>query len=909
MDKRKVIEKINEAKEIIHKDENLAREYFEKVPTEWFDPLKEEGMLNVPESVYTEGSDQYYHHWIAGSVFLSRVIAANPEKVLNLLMSIDYADLIKNPVVISDLFKLVHLLSSSIEIAELLSKISSENWLKNTTNKETVSFTVRDIVHELVIRKDYSALSIFLCYVMKFLRVKRGEHYYTEPIIDRYQYKEILDEISVIHFGDRSALKLVFDALIEALGNYSQLEQDRKENFQEGSYNDYSFIWMRKVFTVEDEIAETAPMSLVRSITKLLEENKDLIDENILTSFSDKDFGVFKRIRIYGYSLIEPSLITEKSFLLQDALSDYHNLLEWDKAFVNISPLLSEGEKKSLVKYVSTLYSELKEDAVVVRGYVFFIIRKTLSDKERTTFKEFLEDAQEYKGSIELSTMKSGPNSPFSKNELAEMDVDEILRVFKESEENLLSLGWQNNLISPRGIARLWAEVIKEDPQKYIENINKFSPSEILPTYTSHLLRGLQASGIGLNFSLDYVENLADLIIADEVYKHKGSVDVFDVGTAKELLISLLRFFEDGFYDQFKYDKDTQGKIWEIIDKLRIKSSREDEAWIDKNGKDYYTHSLNSSSGILMHVLYKYMIWYVRNTDSKIPQHVINFIKKQNKEFPDSITIKSVEGVYLANFINNPFLTQLKQDLFPVENKTIRYVAWESFLSRGVYLNLISDLKEEYLLAISELGDIPVRNYWVNPEELLVEHIVTAYLNDSDDAKDLPKTLFSKEYFPSIVHMVSFIGRAFISSEKGLDPKYEKKILGLWRKILDKHYPSAEIYEQFGWWIKENTFTEEEKVLKLLLDTLHLSQGIIEPSSWVISALVNWVEHYDQEVAEILFEMSRHVQLEKIYSLEDSKILEIIIKLESSEKEECRKYARDIRHILIGKGFKQYIRN
>ena len=78
MNKR--ISRIQEARKIISQDENLERNYFEKVPTNWINDLYKEKMLDISESVYGAGSDQYFHHWIAGKYFLTRSATEYPEE-------------------------------------------------------------------------------------------------------------------------------------------------------------------------------------------------------------------------------------------------------------------------------------------------------------------------------------------------------------------------------------------------------------------------------------------------------------------------------------------------------------------------------------------------------------------------------------------------------------------------------------------------------------------------------------------------------------------------------------------------------------------------------------------------------------------------------------------------------------
>jgi hypothetical protein len=905
----KVTLQIQKAKDIISHDENLEKDYFEKVPVKWVNSLYKEKMLDIPESAYGVGSDQYYHHWIAGKYFLTRSATEYPKETLQILNE-QITNKISNPVVISDLYDITLSLVGNISIDSLIKKMQLENWLEKVNIRNSASFTIEDIAKKLINNKEYKTLSMFLAYVLLFQNLKRGDYNNTETIIDDYDYQNILKAINTIEHKNINDLQMILDSLTYALNSYSEIEKGRKSNLQEKEYSDLSYIWINKVYEIDDELVITTPKALVQAISQLFEQNKSLLTESLLNSLNKYNFGVFNRIKLYGYSLISPDLVSNKLAILKEPLNDYHNLLEWEKTAKNLYPCLNASEKEDLLEHIHTLYKDYGvKEAIVRQGYVLSCLKEFLTPEDKKIFKDILEKSHPYRGTIISSGMKSGPNSPISTKELASKSIDEQIEFFVDSETKADSYQWERDLISPEGIARQWIIVIKEDPEKYINNLSKFSAEDLSLTYISHLLQALEESNADLTKTIDYVDSIINVYSSSNLHQYKGKADPFDVGTPSELLISILRFLEKAIEDKIPYKEDIRKKIFSLIGNLRAISSDESEDWINANGKEFFSHSLNSTSGLFMHVLYAYMIWIVKNdSNSGIPEEVVKLIKLQNYEYPENKTIRSVEGEYLTNFGDHPFFAELKTYLLPEDNKDLRYVAWETYLTRQVYLKIFEDFYDLYKLAIDEIGNIPDRKYWSNPEERLVEHIVIAYINGNKKAEELWDYLLKNKCYSSIAHAVNFIGRAFILRE-GIDKlgkEREEIILKIWKKLLNKNFRDTRIYEEIGWWIEKNIFTQEKILLDNLLETLYLSKGAIEPSHRVIKSLADFSKEFPLEVSNILLEMVNNRQPENIYFLEDKDVLDLINYLESTEIEECVLNMKKARQILVGKGFKQY---
>jgi hypothetical protein len=431
-------------------------------------------------------------------------------------------------------------------------------------------------------------------------------------------------------------------------------------------------------------------------------------------------------------------------------------------------------------------------------------------------------------GKVEVSSGLG--ESPLTKEKILQMsnqELAEFLSTFKTADY------WKGPSVN--GLSNVLKEVVKENPEKFISNLNPFLKTGYL--YVSDILLGIQEAWKD-NKILDWgklFEFISQYIAPEDFWNNTFTVkdDVrkanhfWILGEIGELIkkgtISDSRSFPAEHYSE------AQQILFQIIDKML--ADKEELSESQTTRKDFLTYALNSPFGKITEALFA------------LAYRIKKFEKETQHEQSVSweVNIKDEYELLLNSEIN------------------------ESYVRLGQYLTIF------YLLLDKEWTEKQV-NQISNKEEQLWEAFMQGYLNSNRIDIDLYKLMgshykraieyqFKEEH--SSKRIVQHICLAYLRGIEKIDDEE-----GLFRKILDR-WDLFQIREMIGWfWMQRDYMMESVKENKQTEETVRIAKMrelIIDFWRWVYESKYKGKEQLKGEDKEIFSKLSKlAVFLEKI---------------------------------------------
>lgn len=924
MNKKSNQQKLKELLPIINNNDVAKRHFYEKIDASWLKDLVDADALKLDLSLSTISDDQYYRDWIEGR-YLSRISKDNPQGVYDVIKSLDLKDQ-TNPLIYEIIIEVLVNVAETNDVTEVVHKIISENWIGNKGRATFLSFKLKDLISNLIKTQSFDLINTLLSTLLAFRLpdnyLETSKRRFTEPlaVIESYSLEEILKEISGVKYKDENQLVQILKTISNAFDHYLELTRDLKEYENDSEYEDYSFIWKSAIDYDKDRLHDIKE-DFVIAIREVIINNPEIIGRKVIETLSGYKKRIFQRLRLYlaGKITISEEIIVQE---ILNNITDRHNIHELRELLISKYALLSKENKRKVLNKIGESFSDSEEKyRTAYKAELIKPIADYLTDAEKVEFESILSSQWEYVPSYRFNGMKSGPNPRYSKDDLLAKSHAELVEIFKEDEIWFNKNVHNEGMFSPRGLGRLWQTIVTEKYEDYINNLSIYDPREILPLYINHLLTGLEAS----TSNYDSKVNWAKLIFYSEwileIYE-KGDFhtpsekDSFDVGDNEEVLISLLRLLENGLRGKNSISITLKEKVWGIITKIYNLAHDTDESFVEKNDKDYFTHSINSIGGLLLHNIYYYAFWVINKKKLKsYPDEVIEFISGFLDSHLEYKTGASVMGKYLpwTERYSKLLFDKQKEKLLTIDDKGIRYVSWETYLANSIFLEPYRKLRDVYIQSINELGsDIPDRRYWADPKNTLLEHVMVGFIHELDDPTE-KKTLFDllleTKRTKEIAYAVDFVGRAYASSDnqskKNLPEKHLQRIKSIWEIVLKSNLDS-EVYENFGWWVKKDYYNDNKWLLQMLINTLNKSNGYIDPDFKVLEQLNLLAEESPTLVGEALEKMVKSTKKEKTYYFRDKEVILIIEKLEKNTNKAVLNHIKEIRDTLVGYGYTQY---
>lgn len=754
MNKAKLQQKLIKIFPLIKDNDIAKRHFYEKIDSSWLEPLKEKDVFQLDVSLSKVSDDGYYQDWIEGR-YLSRISNDLPQAVYDVIAKLKLENH-TNPLIYEILTEIVANVATRVDVTKMVNKIIYEKWIGSKGRTTFISFKLKDLVSNLISTQNFDVLNNLLKSLLSFnlpenyLEISKKRFIDPIPLIEDYSLEEILKEISKVEFGNKEILDMILETLVVAFDKYLELTKDVKEYKERDEYEDYSFIWKSSIDYDKDRLHELKE-DFVIAIRDLLIRNIEILDSETLELLSKSKKRIFRRIRIFTCSranLPENFVVSE----VINNIEDRHNIHELRQLMISKFNTFTKENKSKILREINNSFSDPDMEKRYKIAYTTDLLKPIsdyLTEKEKKQYKNYIQNDYEYIPSYRFSGMRSGPNSRYTKEQLLDKSNQQLIKLFIEDQKWFEKNIHNDDMYSPRGLGRLWQSIVVENYIVYQDNLLIYDPSKILPLYIYHLINGIEevaSKDIKVNWNkiIHYIEYLLKLYeegkFVDSIIK-----DSFDVGDKEEVLISILRLIENGFKGKNLIPISLKSKIWKIITKIFDITKDTDESFVEKNDKDYFSHSINSIGGLILHNIYYYGFWVINKKKLQVyPQELIDFISDFMDTHSDYKTGFSVMGKYLpwTHRYSTTLFNKQKEKLLPIDDKSLRYVTWETYLANTIFLQLYQDLRGIYIQAINELNQkIPERRYWADPKDTLLEHIMVGYIHQLDNSKE-KETLF-----------------------------------------------------------------------------------------------------------------------------------------------------------------------
>lgn len=218
----------------------------------------------------------------------------------------------------------------------------------------------------------------------------------------------------------------------------------------------------------------------------------------------------------------------------------------------------------------------------------------------------------------------------------------------------------------------------------------------------------------------------------------------------------------------------------------------------------------------------------------------------------------------MCYFRDKDWTRKLLPRIFPRDTakRWLHSAAWEGFLSKGLYGEMISDpeIQDLYLRGLDLTdADYPRRQrHFVEPDEGIAEHLALAFMYYKEFGLDHPllKAFWKNENTKQHAHFVNFIGRSFISREKAeesfeFSQEVKRRIRELWDWLLKKGQ-EREVHMEFGLWINlDKGIFEPDWLAKRVRETLERSDGFLTWDNGLVKTSPQLAQAAPEDTLEI----------------------------------------------------------
>ncbi|MEW6068786.1 MAG: toll/interleukin-1 receptor domain-containing protein [Nitrospirota bacterium] len=382
-----------------------------------------------------------------------------------------------------------------------------------------------------------------------------------------------------------------------------------------------------------------------------------------------------------------------------------------------------------------------------------------------------------------------GPGtSPFTKEEIMKMPNDklaEFLATFKTKDS------WRGPTVG--GLAELLAEVAKENPEKFIEELNPLKDTGFI--YVYEILKGVKDAWNGkkiinwnkvfefIELYIDRKEFWEDKFIVEKSEWLGGADHQWITGMVAELIQDGIR--DDSWAFPEQYFEKAEKIIFLILDNLKIEE--------DKEITDYVTYTLNTPFGKALTALILLALRIARVNDKKGIVSDIKWKPEFKERYEEILNSKIIEGFtclgrYLPNFY---YLDKgwTKEKIKSLDNeKGNKY--WEAFMDG--YLSIGMVYEELYDLMRIHYQNGLFYNFKERNREHLIQHICIGYLRDRERLDD-PNSLFRKiidEWKPEpIKEIIGFfwMQRDYLKESSEENEKIRARIIDFWKLLYERY--------------------------------------------------------------------------------------------------------------------------
>ncbi len=595
-------------------------------------------------------------------------------------------------------------------------------------------------------------------------------------------------------FVDSAKVKIVADANTAFLNHYPELNK-KLSNLYQGLYTDYSTIWIKSIASGPETRVDDAKEILTIFIRDILlakcksdsNKGKEIIEKFLGDEYQ---FPLFRRLALYAigscWSDDYKKLFWHFLDKNPDIFEDSYYEVELYKLLQLNTQKLDDGVEKPRLKVLISAgpkdlrYIEDKKDKKA--KYIAHWKQKWYSALSADPdFQVLIEEQGKITG---VKEVESPSESAFIKPRWGEgsspLDKDAVMRLaipdlVKYLDEFKTKDTWEGP--TEEGLAETLRVVVKENPDKYINELTSFQKTNYRYVYS--ILHGIE-----------------------DVWKEKKSVDWGKVFEFSKQYIDRSDFLEAG--------KKAQGEDWHpyhiwILNVLAdlIQEGSRDDSWAfaeehflkadeiltailsilkkqpkkeEKTRNDHVTEALNTTYGRTVIALILFSLRKARIQDKKEPKPLIRWDSKQYEELLKDKVIEAYTlfGQYMPNlsYLNRPWVEEKIKNFEALSTDDTK---WEAFMEgylfgHRIYQDLYKLMRNHYVKGMDNgfKGD--------RSENRLVQHVTIGYLRgtesiDGDDS--LFKRILDKWDVQQYKEIVSF----FWSEGRRIVEETEKKTI------------------------------------------------------------------------------------------------------------------------------------
>lgn len=390
-----------------------------------------------------------------------------------------------------------------------------------------------------------------------------------------------------------------------------------------------------------------------------------------------------------------------------------------------------------------------------------------------------------------------GPAEVRSGSGASPLSKEEILRTSNEELAKYLSKfrtkdSWSGPTVG--GLAELLAEVAKEMPEKFTEDLMSFINTGYI--YIYEILKGLRDAWNGkkiiewdkiFDFIKQYINRKDfwdDKYIVEEDDWLGGATHQWIAGIFSEILQDGTR--DDNWAFPEQHFEAAEEIVFLLLDKLSAEQ--------DEDIADYITYSLNTAFGKALTALILLALRKARVTDNKSVADDTKWPSKFRDKYDEILKAKIIEG-----FTN---LGRYMPNLFYLDNKWVRNkiktlenekgsTSWKAFMDGYLSIGRVYDNLYELMTSHYEYGLAHDFKEKRNSDHL-IQHICIGYLRALEGLDD-PDGLFRKiidEWIPDQIREVIgffWMQRDYLKEMTEENEKMKEMIIDFWKLVYGKY--------------------------------------------------------------------------------------------------------------------------
>lgn len=884
---------------------NARKYFFEHIDHEWIDVLNKYFTTKMLPDVVEEKLQVKIPTWIEGE-YLLRVVDQVPDKVLDILSSINTSKTANSPVqevYIRILTKLLNYTVPETKINLLIKRIGTEGW---ATSKYPIfiSYILVPLIKELIEKRKVKVLSNLLVNILKptkkIIKGALGEEFKAIPYFSTYEYQLILNTLDNLPNNKEFILPII-QTLKHRLGESLNIEFEEKD--------DNSYLWRPMIennnpaFSIED----IKDMLIDKIVFLLNKAGKELNRDDLELVIDYKEYSTFERIKINFYRTFPEIYEEEIKNILISRFGEIEIWHEYQLLIRDHFNLLTKTDKESIWEKIDNII-EIGE-----RARHLDPIKKYLSEKQKEKYSEELSINLTVPADLLVGFPQffSGPSSPAKVEELEKKSIEEIVKyiISFEPPDSFMSA-------SHEGLARNIQKDFENRYEEYITNFSLFDNPNIRPTYFSNLFLGISNVAKEKQFSwANILPIFTDLIISYQ----ESTLPEFTMRSDRletnwqGVFISLLKALQHGLNAE-SIDMKYENQVWNIISTLLNYPDldRRIETKYIKGGQDPFGLAINTTKGTAFDTLFSYIWWYSskkkisnRTVPTKVRSKLIKLLNSHTTR-----TVRAVYGRYFSwlYYYDKDLCMELKPRLFFISNTEKKQAALENYLNMQIFKDVFPLMEDVYKQAIDEQKiNLQKNRYGPDINQGLATHVLIAYVNKlSPNSKKLKDLLIQKADESIKKYSIDFLGRGYIRNDesKPLSKAVIENLKEFWDERINAVKAGTEDSDElaaFGWWIRVDIF-DNKWMLDKLLETTRLTKKIDFDYN-VLKELASLVEIYPKLCLEIILNILKTDEGSQLILYREALLQKIFKK---AEKIKGREVTEEIRNWLVSQGYEVY---